>query len=93
MPSDVLTTREAAEYLRLGVETVKRKAKAGELPAAKTGREWRFLRDDLEAWLRRGGTRYEALVDEGIREVVRERMASSTGERLDLAEVKRELGL
>lgn len=93
MAATVLTTKEAAEFLRLSVETVKRKASAGEIPAAKTGREWRFVREDLEAWLRAGGVRYEAVVDAGLLAVMRERMAASTGERYSPEDVERELGL
>jgi len=89
---DVLTTREAAEFLRLSAETVKRKAASGELPAAKAGRGWRFMREDLEAWLRAGGSRYEAQVDEGMLLVVRERMAADL-EPVPLEEVKKRFGL
>jgi len=68
-----MTPAEAAAYLRLGVETVKRKARAGQLPACKTGRKWLFLRSELDAWLKAGGTRYEAAVDRGLATVAQER--------------------
>ena len=47
---DMLTTEEAATYLRLHPRTVERKARGGQLPAAKTGRKWLFRRADLDAW-------------------------------------------
>jgi excisionase family DNA binding protein len=92
MPGDVLTAQEAAEFLHVAIGTVKRKAASGELPASKIGNRWRFLRDDLEDWLRAGGSRYEAVVDEGILAVVRERMAAAEP-AIPLAEAKRRLGL
>jgi excisionase family DNA binding protein len=66
MAADVMDTREAAAYLRLSVETIKRKARAGAIPSAKVGRGWRFRRADLDAWLSRGGTLSEERVDKGI---------------------------
>ncbi len=53
---DVMTAEQAAEYLQTSVYTVKRHAREGTIPAAKLGREWRFLRSELEAWLSAGGT-------------------------------------
>lgn len=47
----VLTGVEAAELLRVSVKTVLRLARDGELPGRKVGREWRFARADLLAWL------------------------------------------
>jgi len=73
--SDVLTAKQAAEFLQLSPETVKAKARAGLMPAAKVGREWRFSRRQLLAWIEAGGTIPEELVDQGIIAVVEERMA------------------
>jgi len=53
---DVMTAEQAAEYLQTSVYTLKRHAREGTIPAAKLGREWRFLRSELEAWLSAGGT-------------------------------------
>ena len=87
MAHDVMTAQQAAEFLQTSRDTIIRKARAGELPAAKLGREWRFRRADLDAWLRRGGDRYEALVNAGMDEELRGRMREDTGERIPLAEV------
>lgn len=57
MPRGVMTAEQAAEYLQTSVYTVKRRARDGTIPAAKIGREWRFLRSELDAWLSAGGTR------------------------------------
>ena len=47
----VMTSVEAAEYLKMHVKTVCRLAKEGKIPAKKVGSEWRFLRPVLEQWL------------------------------------------
>lgn len=73
--SDVLTAKQAAEFLQLSAETVKAKARAGLMPAAKVGREWRFSRRQLLAWIEAGGVLSEELVDQGMIAVVEERMA------------------
>lgn len=50
-PRQVMTSIEAAEYLRMHVKTVCRLAKEGKIPAKKVGAEWRFLRSTLDNWL------------------------------------------
>jgi len=47
----VMTSVEAADYLKMHVKTVCRLAKEGKIPAKKVGSEWRFLRPVLEKWL------------------------------------------
>ena len=89
---NVMTSAEAADYLRLGVDTVKRKARAGELPAAKTGRKWVFRRADLDAWLSAGGSRYDRLVDRGLLDAAGQAMAEEGGD-IPLAQVPARLGL
>lgn len=76
MPS-VLTAEQAAEFLQLSVASVKAKARAGVIPAAKVGREWRFSRRRLLEWIEDGGTLSEDLVDEGIIRVVQQRRAAT----------------
>jgi excisionase family DNA binding protein len=48
---ELLTTEEMASYLRLRPETVIRKAKKGELPAIKIGRQFRFDKNQTDRWL------------------------------------------
>ena len=47
----VMTSNEAADYLKMHVKTVCRLAKEGKIPAKKVGSEWRFLRSVLDSWL------------------------------------------
>ncbi len=49
--SQVMTSVEAAGYLKMHVKTVCRLAKEGKIPAKKVGSEWRFLRSVLDRWL------------------------------------------
>ena len=49
--NEVMTSVEAAEYLKMHVKTVCRLAKEGKIPAKKVGSEWRFLRKVLDGWL------------------------------------------
>jgi len=51
-PDDVfLTTEEVLEYLQVNLRTVYRLIKAGKIPAVRVGRQWRFRKVDLDAWL------------------------------------------
>jgi excisionase family DNA binding protein len=47
-----LSLKEAAALLRMHPQTVRRLALKGELPAAKPGKSWLFVEDDLLAWVR-----------------------------------------
>jgi excisionase family DNA binding protein len=49
--TEVMTSVEAAEYLKMHVKTVCRLAKEKKIPAKKVGSEWRFLRSVLDRWL------------------------------------------
>ena len=49
--SEVMTSVEAADYLKMHVKTVCRLAKEKKIPAKKVGSEWRFLRSVLDRWL------------------------------------------
>jgi len=47
----VMTSVEAAEYLKMHVKTVCRLAKEKKIPAKKVGSEWLFLKSVLDKWL------------------------------------------
>jgi excisionase family DNA binding protein len=48
-----LTTEEVLGYLKVTPRTIYRLIRAGELPAVRIGRQWRFRRTDLNEWLDR----------------------------------------
>ena len=64
MDETFLTTEEVLEYLQVNLRTVYRLIKAGKIPAVRVGRQWRFRKRDIDAWLDsqrpRGGSRSAA---------------------------------
>ena len=46
-----LTTEEVLDYLQVNLRTVYRLIKAGKIPAVRVGRQWRFRKHDIDAWL------------------------------------------
>jgi len=48
--TDVLKAREAAGFLKAHVETIRRLARRGEIPAFKVGKDWRFHKEALRRW-------------------------------------------
>jgi molybdopterin-binding protein len=50
---ELLSTEEAAEYLRLNIKRVQALARAGRLPGRRIGRKWLFDRRDLDELLGR----------------------------------------
>ena len=48
-----LTTDEVLDYLKVTSRTIYRLIRAGDLPAVRIGRQWRFRQCDLDAWLER----------------------------------------
>ncbi|OFW07265.1 MAG: hypothetical protein A3H96_17240 [Acidobacteria bacterium RIFCSPLOWO2_02_FULL_67_36] len=74
MDESFLTTGEVLEYLQVNLRTVYRLIKAGRIPAVRVGRQWRFRKLDIDAWL-------ETQRPRGIRAAVAQpaRAAAATG--------------
>jgi excisionase family DNA binding protein len=51
MDEAFLTTEEVLDYLQVNLRTVYRLIKAGKIPAVRVGRQWRFRKRDIDAWL------------------------------------------
>lgn len=47
---EVMTPEDVAEYLQISTDEVHRLIKAGEIPFAKTGRQWRAMRIWIEEY-------------------------------------------
>lgn len=63
--SDILNAHAAAAFLGAHVQTVRRLARRGELPAFKVGKDWRFRREALLRWAdeqQRGAGRCSVLI-------------------------------
>ena len=57
----------AAKFLRMNRESLRQRAKAGEIPGAKPGKCWCFLKSDLIAYLRsRYSTKAQAVLLRGL---------------------------
>jgi excisionase family DNA binding protein len=54
--TQIMTTREIAEYLKLHEITICKYAAEGAIPAMRIGRKWRFEKDTIDQWLTEGGT-------------------------------------
>lgn len=52
MADELMTTRELQEFLRLDRTTIYNLLSEGKLPGFKVGGQWRFSRQEIEAWLR-----------------------------------------
>ena len=57
MDAELMTVDDVAELLAVSCETVKRHARSGQMPAAKVGGKWRFVRSQVIAWLERKAER------------------------------------
>ena len=56
---ELLTTVEAAKYLRMNREVLRRKTKAVQVPAIRMGGRWKYPREALDDWLSRGCPSFE----------------------------------
>jgi excisionase family DNA binding protein len=50
--SELMTVTETCDYLKITPRTLYRYLQSRQIPAFKLGKEWRFVRSDLEQWIR-----------------------------------------
>jgi excisionase family DNA binding protein len=50
--SELMTAEETCRYLKITPRTLYRYLHNRRIPAFKLGKEWRFVRSDLEQWIR-----------------------------------------
>lgn len=50
--SEIMTAEETSRYLKITQRTLYRYLRNRQIPAFKLGKEWRFVRSDLEQWIR-----------------------------------------
>lgn len=53
MGKNIMTVQEVADYLGFGVTKVYKLIESKEIPASKIGRQYRFLKAAIDAWLAR----------------------------------------
>lgn len=63
---DLLTLHEVSEILKVPKSTIYKLARERRLPGHKVGKHWRFVREELEAWVRNAGMEEEIPVGHGI---------------------------
>ena len=51
MTLEMIGPRELSKLTNIPVRTITRLAFEGKIPAVKVGRQWRFIREDVERWL------------------------------------------
>ncbi len=61
----IFTVQEAADYLKVRPETIRRLLSQGRLPGNKVGRAWRIPENALMAFLRGGGMEAADIVPRG----------------------------
>jgi len=66
LQTQILTPEEAARYLRVHSQTVYRRLRAGKLPGAKVGDQWRIRKADLDLHLKGGQIQDEVYDDEPL---------------------------
>lgn len=49
---EILTIKQVADYLKVTERTIYRLAAAKKIPAFKVGGVWRFLRVDIDGWIK-----------------------------------------
>ena len=60
---DMMDPKELSELTSIKVRTITRLASEGKIPAVKVGRQWRFIRSDVEKWLKKSSNvRHRILV-------------------------------
>lgn len=50
--NSVMTTDEAVKYLKISRKTLLKLVQKGEIPAKKVGKNYRYLRDEIDKFLR-----------------------------------------
>ena len=58
-----MTAHEVARYLRVHPATLYRLLRQGRVPAFKIGTDWRFIKNEVDQWMRRSEIRSEARQD------------------------------
>lgn len=55
---EILTIKEAADYLQIGTRSLYGLAREGRIPGKKVLNKWRFTRKSLQAWIRQGDRKH-----------------------------------
>ena len=70
-PKEVMTLREASQYLGISPDTLYKYLGEKRIPAFKLGNRWRFKKDLLDRWMERKIERTELVMDSRPKRVVK----------------------
>jgi excisionase family DNA binding protein len=66
---EVMTLREASEYLGISPDTLYKYLSENKIPAFKLGNRWRFKKDLLDRWMEKKSEHTEVVVDSKSRRI------------------------
>jgi excisionase family DNA binding protein len=68
---EVMTLREASQYLGISPDTLYKYLSESKMPAFKLGNRWRFKKDLLDRWMEKKSERTELVADSRPRRLVK----------------------
>jgi excisionase family DNA binding protein len=68
---EVMTLREASEYLGISPDTLYKYLGENKIPAFKLGNRWRFKKDLLDRWMEKKSEHTELVVDSKPRRLIK----------------------
>jgi len=68
---EVMTLREASQYLGISPDTLYKYLSENKIPAFKLGNRWRFKKDLLDRWMEKKSEYTELVVDSRQRRLVK----------------------
>jgi excisionase family DNA binding protein len=68
---EVMTLREASQYLGISPDTLYKYLSENKIPAFKLGNRWRFKKDLLDRWMEKKSEHTELIVDPRPRRLVK----------------------
>tara|TARA_E500000178_G_scaffold326273_1_gene354349 strand:- start:446 stop:643 length:198 start_codon:yes stop_codon:yes gene_type:complete len=64
---EILNKNELAAYLKVGIQTISYLLYSKQLPKIKIGREYRFLKSDIDSWIKDQSQSVKTLSFKGAR--------------------------
>ena len=68
---EVMTLREASEYLGISPDTLYKYLSENKIPAFKLGNRWRFKKDLLDRWMEKKSEHTQVVVDSKARRLIK----------------------
>ena len=52
MNGEIFTMGELSDYLKISVHTLYKLSQNGDIPGRKIGKQWRYIKKEIDKWLR-----------------------------------------